>query len=129
MITIVVTEFGEFRGAARGSLCTLADVIYPFTESLVCHFQLKVPPTEEYCGSDPRARLGGPWRDDMRYRIEPIDRSTFFPGRFVLGSEARENVTYQFSVNSPTLFNLIEGEPRSYGGVTDFRPRSLPGAT
>ncbi|CAN0194306.1 unnamed protein product [Ascophyllum nodosum] len=42
---------------------------------------VQVPPTEEYCGSDPRARLGGPWRDDMRYRIEPIDRSTFFPGR------------------------------------------------
>ncbi|CAM9254078.1 unnamed protein product [Ectocarpus sp. 13 AM-2016] len=42
---------------------------------------VQVAPSEEYSGSDPRARAGGPWRENMRYRIEPVDRPTFFPGR------------------------------------------------
>eukprot|EP00904_Undaria_pinnatifida_P007512 jgi/Undpi1/3891/HiC_scaffold_16.g07259.m1 len=42
---------------------------------------VQVAPTEDYSGSDPRARLGGPWRANMRYRIQPVDRPTFFPGR------------------------------------------------
>eukprot|EP00903_Cladosiphon_okamuranus_P013526 g12598.t1 len=42
---------------------------------------VQVPPSEEYSGNDPRARMGGPWRENMRYRIEPVDRPTFFPGR------------------------------------------------
>ncbi|CAM9719977.1 unnamed protein product [Ectocarpus sp. 6 AP-2014] len=42
---------------------------------------VQVAPSEEYSGNDPRARVGGPWRENMRYRIEPVDRPTFFPGR------------------------------------------------
>ncbi|CAM9217304.1 unnamed protein product [Hapterophycus canaliculatus] len=42
---------------------------------------VQVAASEEYSGSDPRARVGGPWRANMRYRIEPVDRPTFFPGR------------------------------------------------
>lgn len=42
---------------------------------------VQVGPAEKYAGSDHRAKLGGPWRENLRYRIEPVDRPTFFPGR------------------------------------------------
>lgn len=46
------------------------------------HDNMQIAPSDDYAGNDHRAKIGGPWREKLRYRIEAVDHPTFFPGRY-----------------------------------------------